>query len=58
MLFGTNLHYIWCKFSIIIKINGTETAPYYGAIWDEFCKQHQHQSTISKWDRVVYKRIL
>ena len=42
--FGTCLHYSWCKFSITIKLIDAGTA-FYGAIWDEFSKQHhQHQS--------------
>ena len=47
--FETNLHYMWCKFSILIKHtnskNGGITA-FNGAIWDEFNEQHLHQSTI------------
>ena len=40
VLFETNLHYIWCKFSIII-ITKTEIST--GAIWDEFSEKHQDQ---------------
>ena len=46
MLFGTNLHYIWCKFSIKNKEIHAETAPSKGAIWNEISEQHQHQSII------------
>ena len=34
ILFGTNLHYILCKFGTIINKIGTGTATN-GAIWDE-----------------------
>ena len=32
---------------MILK-NGSKTAPYNGAIWDEFSEQYQHQSTKKK----------
>ena len=35
-------HYIWCKFSVIIKRIYARTAPTV-ANWDEFSRQHQHQ---------------
>ena len=41
VLFGTNLYYIWYKFSIMTKNNDVETEPSTGAIWDEFNEQHQ-----------------
>ena len=44
MTFGKYLHYIWCKFSIMMKKNDAGTAHYKGAIWDKFSEQHQHQS--------------
>ena len=28
-----------------IKEMGTRTKTFHGAFWDEFCEQHQHQST-------------
>ena len=34
VLSWTNLQYICCKFSIIIKTINAGTAPSYGAIWD------------------------
>ena len=44
VLFGTNLYYIWYKFSIMTKNNNVKTEPSTGAIWDEFNEQHQYQS--------------
>ena len=44
VIFGTNLHYIWLKFSIIINKIGAESTPSNGVIWDEFSEQYQHQS--------------
>ena len=41
MIFGTNLHYIWYKFCIIIKRINTGTASSNGANWNEF---NEHQS--------------
>ena len=43
MLFGSNLHYIWCTFSIIILKIYNETAPSKDSIWSEFSEQHQNQ---------------
>ena len=34
--FKTNLDYIWCKFSIMIKRIYARTAHFYGDIWDKF----------------------
>ena len=44
LLFWTNLHSIWCKFSIIILKNYAGTAPSYSAICDQILEQHHHQS--------------
>ena len=44
MLFGTNMNNIFGHYSKIINKIDDETAPSYGAIWDEFIEQHQHQS--------------
>ena len=43
VLSWTNLHYIWCKFIIIIKKIYAETAPSNCAIVDEFSAQHRPQ---------------
>ena len=43
-LIRTNLHYIQCKFSIIVLKIYDETAPSKRALWDEFSEQYQHQS--------------
>ena len=39
-----NLHYIWCKFSIISQKINAGTAPSNGAMWDEINEQHDHRS--------------
>ena len=57
VLFGTNLHYIWCEFSMIIT---TRSAPSKSAIFDKSGEQHEHQSlkenTIFYWTYLVQKR--
>ena len=42
VLFGTNLHYIWCKCSIITKNIYAGTAPSKDAILDKFSEQQKH----------------
>ena len=42
--FGTNLHYIWCKFSTNISKTYAGNAPSKGAIWDKFIEQPKHQA--------------
>ena len=44
VLFGTNLHCIWCKFSIMISKIDAWTSICKGAIWDKFSEQHRRQS--------------
>jgi hypothetical protein len=41
VLFGTNVYYIWCQFSIKNKKLSTIN----GANGDEFSEQHQYQSS-------------
>ena len=44
VLYGINLHFNWCKFSITIKKMYAGTEPFKVGIWDESSEQHQHQS--------------
>ena len=41
-IFGTNLHYIWCKFSIIFLNNWLQNCNFK---WGDFIEQHKHQMT-------------
>ena len=48
-LFETNLHYIWCKFSIKNNKILAGTAPSNGAILDEFSEQKSRFSAHFSW---------
>ena len=48
-LFETNLHYIWCKFSIKNNKIGAGTALYNVAILDEFSEQNSRFSAHFSW---------
>ena len=48
VLFGTNLHYICCEFSMIIEQITAESAPSKGANFDESSENHEPQSLKKK----------